>query len=147
MFACHKDLVRLVSSGSLDPQRARKATEETRDAVFTKLDCYVKSLHAMGKVSWEGYKDVPKQNIYNMDEAATDTTKHRSKVIADALSMVCSFAITPEDNGKINMHISVCLTTHADGIFHDSLHEVEGACGPLIIHTDKSKTKEKQMEE
>jgi hypothetical protein len=37
-----------------------KATKEMRDAVFTKLDCYVKNLNAMGLTKdWKSYKDIP----------------------------------------------------------------------------------------
>ena len=82
-----------------------------------------------------------------MDKAATDTTKHRSRVIADALSMVRQFSVTPEGDGKMNMHITVCLTTRVGGIFQDMANAVEGACGPLLIHTDKSKTKQKEKDE
>jgi hypothetical protein len=111
----HKDLVKVISAGSLDPQRARKANEETRDAVFTKLDCYVKNLYAMEKVTWRSYKDVPNDCIYNMDEVGSDTTKHRSKVIADAAALIRKYQKTKEGDGKMNMHITACLTTRADG--------------------------------
>jgi hypothetical protein len=57
LFARHKDLIKLVSSGSLDPARARKATKETRDNVFFKMDAYIfRSLHAMGKIPWKSFR-------------------------------------------------------------------------------------------
>jgi len=35
-----------------------------------------------------------------------------------------------------------------EGLYHDIANGItEGACGPLLIHTDKSKTKEKEAEE
>jgi len=34
------------------------------------------------------------------------------------------------------------------GLYRDVANEIiEGACGPLLIHTDKTKTKEKEAEE
>jgi hypothetical protein len=88
-----------------------------------------------------------KESIFNMDEAATDMTKHQCKVIMDNLSIVCQFALTLEGDGKMNMHITVCLTTWADAIFKHSTREIEGAYGPLLNQTDKSKTKQKEIDE
>jgi hypothetical protein len=113
----YKDLVKVISAGSLDPQRARKATRQTRDNVFCKLDAFIRSLHAMGKVpeSWKHFKDVPKTAIYNMDEVGTDTTKHRSKIIADASALIRQYQQTPEGDNKMSVHITACVTTRADG--------------------------------
>jgi hypothetical protein len=147
LFERHTDLVKIVAACSIDPQRAKKANTETRDAVFVKLDCYIKSLHAMGLVPWKSFSDVSKKSIYNMDEVGTDTTKHRSKIVADALTMIRKFLITPEGDGRMNMHITACITTRSDGIFRDVRNKIEGAPGPLLIHTDKSKTKGKEAEE
>ena len=52
-----------------------------------------------------------------MDEASTDTTKHRCNVIADAASIIRMYSETPEGDNKMNMHIAACLTTRADGKF------------------------------
>jgi hypothetical protein len=47
IFHHHKELVKLISSGSFDPQRAWKATGKPQDPAFTKIDCYsIKSLNA-----------------------------------------------------------------------------------------------------
>jgi hypothetical protein len=54
-----------VSSRSLDPAYARRVTKETREDVFFLMDAYIKSLHAMGKISW---KKVPADVIYNIDD-------------------------------------------------------------------------------
>jgi hypothetical protein len=115
MMEKHPDLVKIISAGSLDPARARKATRATRDAVFYKLNAYIRNLNRMGKVPWKDYKDIPCGSIYNMDEASTDTTKHRSKVIADAAAIIRKYTETPEGDDKMNMHITACLTTRADG--------------------------------
>jgi hypothetical protein len=50
-----------------------------------------------------------------MDEVGSDTTKHRSKVIADAGAIIRKYQETKEGDGKMNMHITACLTTRADG--------------------------------
>ncbi len=111
----HKD-IKLGSAGLIDPARAMKATKETRDAVFTKLDCYVTNLNAMGLTKdWKSYKDIPAECIYNMDKVVTDTTKHRYKVLCDADTTIRKYCRTKEGDGKMNMHITACLTTRADG--------------------------------
>ena len=109
--------IKMGSAGSLDPQRAKKATKDTRDAVFTKLDAYIRNLNTMKLVTWESYRDVPADAIYNMDEVGTDTTKHRSKIICDAANTIRHYCQTNEGDGKMNMHITACLTTRADGKF------------------------------
>jgi hypothetical protein len=111
----NKELVKLVSAGSLDPARAKKANKQTRDAMFKKLDAYIRNLYAMKRIPWKRAKEVPRQVIYNMDEVGTDTTKRRAKVIASAEEMMRHFQITPEGDGKMNMHITACITTRADG--------------------------------
>jgi hypothetical protein len=50
-----------------------------------------------------------------MDEVATDTTKHRRKIIADKRDPFQRiFTITPEGD-RMQGHITVCVTTRADG--------------------------------
>jgi hypothetical protein len=56
MLERHPNLVKIISAGSLDPARARKAYRATKDAVFYKLDAYIRNLHHMGKVLWKNYK-------------------------------------------------------------------------------------------
>jgi hypothetical protein len=51
MLERHPDLVKIISARLLDPTRARKSTRTMRDAVFYKLDAYIRNLHCMGKVS------------------------------------------------------------------------------------------------
>ncbi len=115
----HSELTKLVSASSMDPQRAKQATTETRDAVFYKLDSYVKTLHAMGLCEWESFKDVDDKDKINMDEVGTDTTKHRSKIICDAAATIRHYSQTNPGDGKMNMHITCCLTTRADGKYPD----------------------------
>jgi len=77
----HKELVKVVSAASLDPKRACQATEETRDAMFFKLNAYIEILNTAGKLPWQKYSDIPPNVIYNMDELGNDTTKHHNKII------------------------------------------------------------------
>jgi hypothetical protein len=111
----HPTIMKIVSAGSLDPARARKATKETRDKVFYKLEAYISTLYRQGKVPWKSYSDIPADKLYNMDEVGSDTTKRRAKVIASANNMARLFQVTPEGDGKMNMHITACITTRADG--------------------------------
>ena len=131
----------------MDPQRAKQATQSTRDAFFVKLDNYVKMLNEMGKVPWSNFCDVPAENLFNMAEVGTDTTKHRSKLIADATLLRQVFQLTPEGDGKMSMHITACITTCGNGRYCTPKDGISGAPGPLLIHTDKSKSKEKEKEE
>ena len=148
MLKRHSDLAKLVSASSMDPQRAKQATIETRDAVFFKLDGYIKTLNAMGHCEWESFKDVPDGDKLNMDEVGADTTKHRKKVIADKVAdWARVFQVTPEGDGKMNMHVTLCITTCGNGMFADKENKILGACAPVVIHCDKTKTKEKEEEE
>ena len=51
-----------------------------------------------------------------MDECAIDTTKHK-KILCSKEDTARLFQITPEGDGKMNVHISIALTTRADGKF------------------------------
>jgi len=68
----HSHLVKIVAASSLDPKRARQATEETRDAMFMKLNAYIEMLHEEKKIPWKHYSDIPSDCIYNMDELGND---------------------------------------------------------------------------
>jgi hypothetical protein len=83
----------------------------------------------MGKVPWRSYREIPGKKIYNMDEASADTTKHRSKVIADEADIIRKYTETPEGYDKMNMHITACLTTCADG----KLKNAEGGLLQKVI--------------
>lgn len=113
-LAKHEDL-KNVAGASLCPQRASKATVDTRDAMFAKLDAFVEHLHDNGYVPWKSVHEIPKDCIYNMDEVGADTTKHRGNVLASSLESMRTYTITPEGDGKMNMHITCCLTSRADG--------------------------------
>jgi hypothetical protein len=69
----------------------------------------------MKKVPWRSFRDVPSNRIYNMDKVGTDTTKHRSKIIADSAAIIRKYQQTQEGDVKMNMHIAACITTRANG--------------------------------
>jgi len=91
------------------------------DAVFCKLDSYVKMLFAMKKIPWQMYNEIPADSIYNMDELGNDTTKYRNKVLCKKtdsatteVSKACTFMCTSKGDGWMPWHIIVCLMTQAD---------------------------------
>jgi hypothetical protein len=69
----------------------------------------------MGKIPWKLFLEVPRDAIYNMDKVGNDTTKNRFKGIADVETMACMFQLTLEGDGKMNIHITTCITTCANG--------------------------------
>ena len=139
-------VMKIISACSIDPLRARKATKATRDQAFAKLDAFVRNLHSQGRIPWKSAAEVPLEVWYNMDEVGTDTTKHRNKVIAPSTIMRL-FAQTPEGDGKMNMHVTAFVTTRGDGAFKDEKNQIDGACGVVLIHSDKSKSKVHQQAE
>jgi len=68
------------------------------------------------QVPWSHFKDIPNECLYNMDELATDTTKHKQKVLGDKQNRSRTFIIIPEGDGKMNHHVTVCLMLRADGM-------------------------------
>jgi hypothetical protein len=87
-----------------------------------------------------------KNSLFNMDEVGNETTKYRSKIVADKVAIMARmFQRRPEGDGKMNMHVTACIiTTCANGRYEDKEHNIHRACGPLLIHTrSTTKTKEK----
>jgi len=41
LFSHHGELLKIVQASSLEPKRAKQASKETQDAMFTKLDSYI----------------------------------------------------------------------------------------------------------
>ena len=79
------------------------------------IDSYVCLLKAMGLlILWQTYQEKPP----NMDELGNDTTKHRKKVIVgktqEAKEMQ-TFVKIPKGDGCMPWHITMCLTTRANG--------------------------------
>ncbi len=118
LFSQHGDLLKIVQASSLDPKCAKQACKQTRDAMFAKLDSYICLLKAIGLIPWQTYQEIPPNCLFNMDELGNDTTKHCKKVIVgktQETKEMRTFVKTPEGDGRMPWHITVCLTTRADG--------------------------------
>jgi hypothetical protein len=49
----------------------------------------------------------------------------------------------PEGDDKMNIHVTACITTCANGRYEDKEYSIHGACGSLLIHIHiTTKTKE-----
>ena len=60
--------------------------------------------------------------IYNMDEVGADTTKRRGKILVFGKDYSRVFQLTPEGDGKMNIHVTACVTTRADGKYYTILY-------------------------
>ena len=103
------------NTSSLDPARASQACEITRDCMFTKLENYVCLMNELGLCKEKSYRDFKSSCLYNMGECAMDTTRSKKKVICSHEDMKRLFRITPEGDGKMNVHVTIALTSRADG--------------------------------
>lgn len=88
----------------------------------------------MGKIPWRTYKDIPKRNLYNADEVATNTYDHRRKVIGTATALGRIFQITSGGDGQMPFHIMCMITSCASGLFKVPIEAIEGSPPPMIIH-------------
>jgi hypothetical protein len=112
------NLAKFLKAGSLDPKRARQATEKTRRYFFQKMDCFIKLLYEQGAVPWKCWAAIPSSKIYNMDEVGFDFTGHRLKVLTSTQVQKRRLAnqqCTPDGDGKMMRHITGCVTTCANG--------------------------------
>ena len=114
LIARNKELLGMFSGNALDQARARQANVDVRDAMFVKLDLYIKFLHAQGKVPWKCWADVPPECISNMDEVATNCHAHRKKLIGNSYNLGRLFQELCGDS-KMPFHITLCITTQPTG--------------------------------
>ena len=105
----------LISGNTIDPARVRQADENVRDTEFIKLENYISLLFAMNKVPWCIYAEIPKENLYNIDEVATNCYNHRRKIIYRASRLGRAFEMTPGGDGHMPYHITPCLMSCANG--------------------------------
>ena len=116
LLARNKELHQTVkSASSLDPKRANQTKEDTQDSMFTKLQNCIVLLNQCNIFEEENFADISSKQLYNMDEVAVDTTKRRGKIICGVDLMKRLFQITPEGDNKMNVHITLALTSRADG--------------------------------
>ena len=110
-----KDLLTLMKGNSIDPKRARQAKVDVRDALFVKIDNFIKMLHSQGKVPWKSFADVPAHCINNMDEIATNAHDHRKKIIAIKNHLGRLYQEVNAGDNKMPFHITVCITSKGTG--------------------------------
>ncbi len=121
ILAWHKDLVKIVSAGSFDPKQVWQATAETRDAVFIELNAYIQMLHAMKKIPWQSYDEIPDipYTIWmslEMTQQSTGTKYFAKKDCATGeVNKTQTFMQTCEGDGQMPWYITICLTTYMDG--------------------------------
>ena len=111
----NKKLLTLVKGNSIDPKRVRQADEDVRDALFVRVDSYVKMLHSQGKVPWKSAAEVPADRWNNMDEIATNAHDHRKKVIAAKQHLGRLYQEVNSGDNKMPFHITVCIISRGNG--------------------------------
>jgi hypothetical protein len=104
------------AAASIDPLRAAQANSKTRESMFVKLNNFIELLHEMGLISETCYADFEDSQKFNMDEVALNTTKARKKVIS-AIGKSRLFQETVEGDGRMPRHMTIALTTCANGEF------------------------------
>jgi len=123
ILAWHKDLVKIVSAGSLDPKQVWQATEETRDAVLLNwiltYRCYI-----LWTNKFHGSHMMRFQHILYTIWMSLETTQQSTGTKFFCIKTDCAtgevnktrtFMHTCEGDGQMPWHITVCLTTCMDG--------------------------------
>lgn len=143
--------------------RSKKATVEVRNAFFDKhipaalglaQKAWKKSLGA--DCPWESFADVSPSNISTMDEMQLNPHENQPKVLVsrdDANTMNArnqTLARIDTTDGKAAQHVTIALTTRADGKSLSSAAiggpdgvETSGAAPPFIIKSTGNKDNEK----
>ena len=111
----NSDLLKLTKGNSIDPKRVRQADADVRNALFVKLDNFVRLLHSQGKVPWKSFAEVPGDCMANMDKIATNAHDHRKKLIAARSRLGRLFQEVNSGDNKMPFHISICITTTPNG--------------------------------
>ena len=78
----NKTLPKLISGNEICAARVCQANPNLSDGVFIKMENYFKVLHSMEKVPWSSFDNMPKENIYIMEELATNISGLRQKIIS-----------------------------------------------------------------
>jgi hypothetical protein len=114
-------------SSAIDPARANKANESTRDTWFSSLDTWARRMYERGQDPddtavplwpWKCYRDIPPCHLYNMDEESVESSKARARVLAAADEPFDGgrrIFETGTVDGHMPWHLSDCLTTVATG--------------------------------
>ena len=119
--------LRKLRGNSIDPKRVRQANTDVRNAMFVRLENFVKLLHSQGKIEWSSFKDIPATNISNMDELAVNAHDHRHKIIAPVSVLLAEglnsrsgriYQETSAGDNKMPMHVTLALTSQPNGKFY-----------------------------
>mmetsp|Transcript_64673 Transcript_64673/g.75892 ORF Transcript_64673/g.75892 Transcript_64673/m.75892 type:complete len:88 (-) Transcript_64673:365-628(-) len=70
-----------------------------------------------------------------MNELATDSSGHLQKIIGQHVYLGQAFQITPEGDGRMTFHITICLTSCATRICSFPRRKFQGVLPPLKIHS------------
>ena len=118
--------LRKLRGNSIDPKRVRQATTDVRNAMFVRLESFIKLLYSQGKVKWPSFKDIPAENVSNMDELAVNAHDHRRKIIAPVSDVLAAEGIglrkgrmyqeTSAGDNKMPMHVTLALTSQPNGM-------------------------------
>ena len=111
----HGNLLNLPKGNAIDPACVSQATKDVHDAMYTKLDNYIKILHAEGRVPWKFFEDILPLNMSNTDKVATNTHDHRKIVVGDNTHSGRLFQLMQCGDGKIQFHITLCITINPLG--------------------------------
>ena len=139
-FKENKSHLKQRAASGIDPQRAKKATEEVREAMFEKLDALVKLLHKMDKCPYPDAASLPAECWANMDEFSADPTKHRPKVTVP-IDYERAQQQTPGGD-KTPFHVSVALFTKATGLYSAAKEDRTGAIPSAVIHATGSEMRD-----
>jgi len=121
ILARHKDLVKIVSAGSLDPKRARQATAETSNAYFLNwiltYRCYIlwNKFHGSHMMRFQHIPYTIWMSL-EMTQQSTGTKYFAKKDCATGeVNKTQTFMQTCEGDGQMPWYITICLTTYMDG--------------------------------
>ena len=83
---------------NIDPARASQVTPQNRAIMFANLDSLVEVVHAIDPLNcpWTRWEEVPARFKYNIDEMATDPTRHRNKIVLPKWIHERLFQSTPQ---------------------------------------------------
>jgi len=80
-----------------------------------------------------------------MDKVATKTSKHRKKIIGSKGNLGRAFQITPEGDGRMPFHITMCVSTCADGLYKVPIEKFEGNPPSMNIHSERKDKNKKPI--
>ena len=135
----------------VDIARAKQATKENHNTFIKRVDALIRLLHAVDPVNmpWKCFNDLPPEVLYNMDELAANPQEHRRPILApkDLHSQLRHWQVSPEGDGRMALHISICLTTCAAGGFCIPSRGIDGAPPPFLIISDANAKDDVEFEQ